>query len=224
MYDMKCDMAGSAVVVSLLKLLAQRKAKVNAVGVIGLVENMPSGTSVKPGDIVVSMSKQTIEIIDTDAEGRLILADELYYTASKFKPQTIVDLATLTGAICVSLGQYKAGLFTNNDTLAKEIEEASKEAGEPTWRMPLDEIGGDYDKIMNSNIADVRNFPCLRDAGSVTAAQFLQRFIDGNKKWAHIDIAGTAFLEKKSGFFVKNGATGYGVRLLNELVKKKYEK
>jgi leucyl aminopeptidase len=224
MYDMKCDMAGSAVVVSLLKLLAQRKAKVNAVGVIGLVENMPSGTAVKPGDIVESMSKQTIEIIDTDAEGRLILADELYYAASKFKPQTIIDLATLTGAICVSLGQYKAGLFTNNDTLAKEIEEASNEAGEPTWRMPLDEIGGDYDKIMDSSVADVRNYPCLRDAGSVTAAQFLQRFIDGNKKWAHIDIAGTAFLEKKGGFFVKSGATGYGVRLLNELVKNKYEK
>lgn len=222
MYDMKCDMAGSAVVVSLLKLLAQRKAKVNAVGVIALVENMPSGSATKPGDIVESMSGQTIEILHTDAEGRLILADELYYAVTKFKPKTVIDLATLTGAICVALGSVNAGVFTNSDDLAKEISAASKLTGELTWRMPLDKIGGKYDKLMDSSVADVKNISGIRYAGSITAAQFLQRFINKHTKWAHIDIAGTAFLEKPD-YFVKEGATGFGVRLLNSLVEKNYE-
>ncbi|MDR1499226.1 MAG: leucyl aminopeptidase [Rickettsiales bacterium] len=223
MGEMKCDMAGSAVVVSLMKLLAQRKAKVNAIGVVAMVENMPSGTAIKPCDIVKSMSGQTIEIINTDAEGRLILADELYYAASKFKPQTIIDLATLTGAIMVALGSFRAGVFSNSESLTKEIESAAKDTGEAVWRMPLGEIGCDYDKIMDSDVADVRNHPNIRDAGSVTAAQFLQRFINKHTKWAHIDIAGTAFVDK-SGFFVENGATGYGVRLLNTLIEGVYEK
>lgn len=229
MYDMKCDMAGSAVVVSTLKLLAQRQAKVNAVGIVALVENMPSGTSVKPGDVVESMSKQTIEIFCTDAEGRLILADALYYAVSTFKPITVIDLATLTGACCVALGSKQAGIFTNNDTLAKEIEKSSKETGEFSWRMPLDEIGGTYDKMMDSSIADVKNISGVRLAGSITAAQFLQRFTDKHKKWAHIDIAGTAFLTSSEVYGAKNiytvddGATGYGVRLLNNLIANNYE-
>ncbi len=223
MLDMKCDMAGSAVVVSLLKLLAQRKARVNAVGVVALVENMPSGNATKVGDIIESMSGQTIEILNTDAEGRLILADELYYAISKFKPQTVIDLATLTGAICVALGEINAGLFTNNDELAEEIWEATENTGELTWRMPLDKIGSKYDRMMDSSVADVKNISGTRYAGSITAAQFLQRFIDGHNKWAHIDIAGTAFVEK-AGYFVKEGATGFGVRLLNDLVKNHYEK
>lgn len=230
MYDMKCDMAGSAVVVSTLKLLAQREAKVNAVGVIALVENMPSGSSVKPGDIVESMSKQTIEILHTDAEGRLILADALYYAKTIFNPQVIIDLATLTGACCVALGSKNAGIFTNNDKLAKEIEKASAETGEYSWRMPLDELGGTYDKMMDSDVADVKNISGVRLAGAITAGQFLQRFIDKHKKWAHIDIAGTAFLTSselysaKQIYTVDNGATGYGVRLLNNLIKNNYEK
>lgn len=222
MLDMKYDMAGSAVVVSLMKLLAQRKSKVNAVGVVGLVENMPSGSAVKPGDIVESMSKQTVEILNTDAEGRLILADELYYTITKFKPQTIIDLATLTGACCVALGDINAGVFTNNDDLAEEIRESSEKTGELSWRLPLGEIGSKYDKLINSDVADVKNISGIRYAGAITASQFLQRFINNHKKWAHIDIAGTAFLDKE-GYFVKNGATGYGVRLLDNLVKNNYE-
>ena len=230
MYDMKCDMAGSAVVASTIKLLAERKAKVNAVGVMPIAENMPSGSAVKPGDVVTSMSKQTIEIIDTDAEGRLILADALYYAKTVFNPTVIVDLATLTGACCVALGSKNAGYFTNNDDLAKELEEASKGSGEHIWRLPLDELGGAYDKMMDSEIADVKNLSGVRLAGSITAAQFLQRFIDGHKKWVHIDIAGTAFLNPpelyaaKEIYTVSGGATGYGVRLLNSLIKNNYEK
>ena len=223
-------MAGSAVVVSTMKLLAQRKAKVNAVGVIGLVENMPSGSSVKPGDIVESMSKQTIEILHTDAEGRLILADELYYAITKFKPITVIDLATLTGACCVALGSVNAGVFTNNDKLADEIEKASKEVNENTWRLPLGEVGSAYDKMMDSSVADVKNISGVRLAGSITAAQFLQRFTNKHKKWAHIDIAGTAFLTSSESYGAKgiytvdDGATGYGVRLLNNLIENNYEK
>ena len=229
MYDMKCDMAGSAVVVSTLKLLAQRKAKVNAVGVIALVENMPSGSAVKPGDIVESMSKQTIEILHTDAEGRLILADSLYYTVTNFNPIMIIDLATLTGACCVALGSANAGIFTNSNELADEINKSSKDTGENSWRMPLVEFGGTYDKMIDSDIADVKNISGVRLAGAITAAQFLQRFINKHKKWAHIDIAGTAFLTSaelysaKNIYTVDNGATGYGVRLLNNLIMNNYE-
>ncbi len=219
MEDMKTDMAGSAVVVGLMRNLAQRKAKVNAIGVIGLVENMPSGTAQRPSDVVKSMSGQTIEIINTDAEGRLVLADILHYTNTKFKPKFIVDLATLTGAIVIALADIHAGLFCNDDDLAKEIESAGKNSGETVWRLPISE---EYDEMINSDIADMRNTGAGRGAGSITAAQFLKRFI-GDTKWAHLDIAGVAWKGKGDPLAVK-GATGYGVRLLNQLVRDFYEK
>jgi leucyl aminopeptidase len=224
MYDMKCDMSGSAVVVATMKLLAERKTKINAVGIIGLVENMPSGNATKPGDIIKSMSGQTVEILNTDAEGRLVLADLLYYTITKYNPKTIIDFATLTGSIGMALGHSRAGVFTGNDSLAKEIEIASNSTGEHTWRMPLDEVGGEeYDKMMDSTVADVKNTSESGYAGSITAAQFLQRFTNGHSRWAHIDIAYTAFANKHKMFFVKNGATGYGVRLADHLVRNSYE-
>ena len=218
MEDMKTDMAGSAVVVGLLRLLAQRKAKVNVVGVVGLVENMPSGTAQRPGDVVTSMSGQTIEVINTDAEGRLVLADALHYTNTKFKPKFIVDLATLTGAIIVALADVHAGLFCNDDDLAKQINDCGPKTGETSWRLPVSE---EYDEMINSDIADMKNVGSGRGAGSTTAAQFLHRFV-GKTKWAHLDIAGVAWKGKGDAMAVK-GATGYGVRLLNELVKL-YEK
>ncbi len=214
MEDMKTDMAGSAVVVGLLRCLAQRKAKVNVVGVIGLVENMPSGTAQRPGDVVKSMSGQTIEVINTDAEGRLVLADALHYTNTKFKPKFIVDLATLTGAIIVSLADIYAGLFSNDDDLSKKLEVCGNKTGERVWRLPL---GSEYDEMINSDIADMKNVGSGRGAGSITAAQFLQRFV-GKTKWVHLDIAGVAWKGKGDVMSVK-GASGYGVRLLNELVK-----
>jgi leucyl aminopeptidase len=217
MEDMKTDMAGSAVVVGLLRCLAQRKAKVNVVGVVGLVENMPSGTAQRPGDVVKSMSGQTIEVINTDAEGRLVLADALHYTRSKFKPKFIVDLATLTGAIIVALADVYAGLFSNDDALAKEIESCGISSGERVWRLPL---GAEYDEMINSDIADMKNVGSGRGAGSTTAAQFLKRFIGdekGETKWVHLDIAGVAWKGKGDALAVK-GATGFGLRLLNELV------
>jgi leucyl aminopeptidase len=218
MEDMKTDMAGSAVVVGLLRNLAQRKAKVNVVGVVGLVENMPSGTAQRPGDVVRSMSGQTIEVINTDAEGRLVLADALHYTVSKFKPKFVIDLATLTGAIIVALADVYAGLFSNDDNLAKEIESCGDKVGERAWRLPL---GEEYDEMINSDIADMKNVGSGRGAGSTTAAQFLKRFV-GETKWAHLDIAGVAWKGKGDALAVK-GASGYGLRLLNELVKS-YEK
>jgi leucyl aminopeptidase len=219
MEDMKTDMAGSAVVVGLMKLLAARKAKVNAVGVVGLVENMPSGTAQKPGDVVRSMSGQTIEVVNTDAEGRLVLADALHYTNTRFKPKFIVDLATLTGAIVVALADVHAGLFSNDDSLSKQLEEAGKKTGEKVWRLP---VGEEYDEMINSDIADMKNVGNGRGAGSITAAQFLKRFID-KTKWAHLDIAGVAWRGKGDPLAVK-GATGFGVRLLNQLVIDNYEK
>lgn len=219
MEDMKTDMAGSAVVVGLLRNLAQRKAKVNAVGVVGLVENMPSGTAQRPGDVVRSMSGQTIEIINTDAEGRLVLADALHYTNTKFKPKFIIDLATLTGAIVVALADVHAGLFSNDDVLSAQLEKAGKASGETVWRLP---IGEEYDDMINSDIADMRNTGSGRGAGSITAAQFLKRYI-GETKWAHLDIAGVAWKGKGDPLAVK-GATGYGLRLLNQLVKDCYER
>lgn len=218
MEDMKTDMGGSAVVVGLMRNLAQRKAKVNVVGVIGLVENMPDGNAQRPGDVVVSMSGQTIEVINTDAEGRLVLADALHYTNTKFKPKFIVDLATLTGAIVVALADSYAGLFSNDDKFADEIIDSGIKTGEKAWRMPL---GEEFDEMINSDIADMKNVGAGRGAGSTTAAQFLQRFI-GKTKWAHLDIAGVAWKGKGDSMAVK-GATGYGVRLLDNLVKK-YEK
>jgi leucyl aminopeptidase len=218
MEDMKSDMGGSAVVVGLLRNLAMRKAKVNVVGVIGLTENMPSGTAQRPGDVVKSMSGQTIEIINTDAEGRLVLADALHYTNVKLKPKFIVDLATLTGAIIVALADAYSGLFSNDDDLAKKIEACGKITGERTWRLPL---GEEYDAMIDSDIADMKNVGSGRGAGSTTAAQFLQRFV-GKTKWVHLDIAGVAWKGKGDAMAVK-GASGYGVKLLNELVKT-YEK
>ena len=219
MEEMKYDMGGSAVVVGLMKSFALRKAKVNAVGVVGLVENMPDGNAQRPGDIVKSYSGKTIEVLNTDAEGRLVLADALTYTEEKFKPKFIIDLATLTGAIIMALGDEYAGLFSNDDELSKNIFKASENVNEKVWRLPLHK---NYDKLMNSPIADVQNINYAGGAGSITAAQFLQRFILKKTPWAHLDIAGTAF-SKKAASLNPGGATGFGVRLLNNLVKEYYE-
>ncbi len=219
MEDMTYDMAGSATVVGLMKSLALRKAKVNAVGVVGLVENMVSGNAQRPGDIVKSYSGKTIEILNTDAEGRLVLADALTFTEKKFKPKFIIDLATLTGAIIVCLGSEYAGLFSNDDELSKQIFEAGEKVEEKVWRMPLHK---NYDKLMNSKNADVQNINYIGGAGSTTAAQFLQRFILNKTPWAHLDIAGMAF-SKYGGALNSSGATGFGVRLLNQLVEENYE-
>jgi leucyl aminopeptidase len=219
MEDMTYDMAGSAVVVGLMKTLALRKAKVNAVGVVGLVENMPDGNAQRPGDIVKSYSGKTIEILNTDAEGRLVLADALSYTEKKFKPKFIVDLATLTGAIIVSLGSEYAGLFSNDDKISDQLTKAGEKVGEKVWRMPLND---NYDKLINSKKADMQNINYVGGAGSTTAAQFLQRFILNKTPWAHLDIAGMAF-SKYGGALNSGGATGYGVRLLNQLIEDNYE-
>ena len=219
MEDMTYDMAGSAVVVGLMKSLALRKAKVNAVGVVGLVENMPGGNAQRPGDIVKSYSGKTVEILNTDAEGRLVLADALTYTEEKFKPKFIIDLATLTGAIIVSLGSEYAGLFSNDDNLSKQLIEAGEKVEEKVWRMPLNK---NFDKLIDSKNADMQNINYVGGAGSTTAAQFLQRFILNKTPWAHLDIAGMAF-SKYGGALNSGGATGYGVRLLNKLIEDKYE-
>jgi leucyl aminopeptidase len=217
MEDMKGDMGGAACVVGLMHALAARKAKVNAVGAIGLVENMPDGNAQRPGDIVTSMSGQTIEIINTDAEGRLVLADVLWYVAKKFKPKFMVDLATLTGAIMVALGTEYAGMFSNNDELAERLSKVGQETGERVWRMPL---GPEYDKLVDSQFADMKNTGG-RHGGSITAAQFLQRFVD-DTPWAHLDIAGTAMGAPKTEINQSWGS-GYGVRLLERLVAEYYE-
>jgi leucyl aminopeptidase len=217
MEDMKGDMGGAACVVGLMHALAARKAKTNVVGAIGLVENMPDGNAQRPGDIVTSMSGQTIEIINTDAEGRLVLADVLWYVATKFKPKFMIDLATLTGAIMVALGTEYAGLFSNNDELAERLFKVGNETGERVWRMPL---GPEYDKLIDSQFADMKNTGS-RHGGSITAAQFLQRFVDGTP-WAHLDIAGTAMGAPKSEINQSWGS-GYGVRLLDRLVADYYE-
>ena len=219
MEDMTYDMAGSAVVVGLMKNLALRKAKINAIGVVGLVENMPGGNAQRPGDIVKSYSGKTIEVLNTDAEGRLVLADALTFTEKKFKPRMIVDLATLTGAIIVSLGSEYAGLFSNNDNLSKQIYESGLKVDEKVWRMPLHK---NYDKLMDSKNADMQNINYVGGAGSTTAAQFLQRFILNKTPWAHLDIAGMAF-SKYGGALNSWGATGFGVRLLNKLIEDYYE-
>ncbi len=219
MEEMKYDMAGSAVVAGLIKSLAIRKAKVNAVGVVGLVENMPGGNAQRPGDIVKSYSGKTIEVLNTDAEGRLVLADALSFTEKKFKPKFIIDLATLTGAIIISLGEEYAGLFSNDDNLSKKIFVAGEKVNEKVWRLPLHK---NYDKLMNSTIADMQNINYSGGAGSITAAQFLQRFILNKTPWAHLDIAGMAF-SKKAANLNPGGATGFGVRLLNKLIEENYE-
>ncbi len=218
MEEMKWDMGGAGVVIGLMKALAGRKAKINAVGVVGLVENMPSGNAQRPGDVVTSYSGQTIEVLNTDAEGRLVLADALWYTQKHFKPKFIVDLATLTGAIIVALGTSRAGLFSNDDKLAEQLFKTGEKTGEEVWRLPLAEV---YDKQINSDIADMQNIGKDREAGSITAAQFLQRFVN-NVPWAHLDIAGVAWSKKDSDITPKGG-TGYGVRLLNQLIADYYE-
>jgi len=219
MEDMTYDMAGSAAVVGLMKNLALRKAKINAVGVVGLVENMVSGDAQRPGDIVKSYSGKTIEVLNTDAEGRLVLADALTFTEKKFKPKFMIDLATLTGAIIVSLGSEYAGLFSNDDKLSKQILNAGEKVEEKLWRMPLHK---NYDKLINSKNADMQNINYVGGAGSTTAAQFLQRFILNKTSWAHLDIAGMAF-SKYGGALNSGGATGFGVRLLNQLIEENYE-
>jgi len=218
MEDMKWDMGGAGVVIGLMKALAGRKAKVNAVGICGCVENMPSGTAQRPGDIVKSMSGQTVEVLNTDAEGRLVLCDALWYCQDRFKPQFMIDLATLTGAIIIALGNEHAGLFANNELLAERLLTAGQAVGEKLWRMPLADA---YDKMMDSDAADVKNISGGRDAGSITAAQFLQRFVNG-VPWAHLDIAGTTW-SKKDAPTVPKGATAFGVRLLNRFVAEHYE-
>ena len=217
MEDMKWDMAGAGAVVGLMGALAGRKAKVNAVGLVGLVENMPSGSAQRPGDVVTSYSGQTIEVINTDAEGRLVLADVIWYCQQKFDPQFMVDLATLTGAIIISLGHEHAGLFSNDDALSEKLIAAGKETGEKLWRMPLDEA---YDKQIKSEIADMKNIGG-RPGGSITAAQFIKRFVN-DKPWAHLDIAGMAWSTKDAAVTPK-GATAFGVRLLDRLVAAHYE-
>jgi leucyl aminopeptidase len=218
MEDMKGDMGGAACVVGLMHALATRKAKVNVVGAIGVVENMPDGNAQRPGDIVTSMSGQTIEIINTDAEGRLVLADVLWHVAKKFKPKFMVDLATLTGAIIVALGQEYAGLFSNDDKLSERLTKAGEATGEKVWRMPL---APEYDKMIDSKFADVKNTGG-RYGGAITAAQFLQRFVD-KTPWAHLDIAGTG-MGSPSTDINRSWGSGFGVRLLDRLVADHYEK
>jgi len=217
MEDMKGDMGGSACVAGLMMALAKRKAKVNAVGAVGLVENMPDGNAQRPGDVVRSMSGQTIAVLNTDAEGRLVLADVLWYVQDKYKPKFMIDLATLTGAIMVALGKEHAGLFSNNDELAQRLSEAGLATGEKVWRMPLTP---EYDKIIDHEVADVKNTGG-RHAGAITAAQFLQRFVN-KVPWAHLDVAGTAMDGPRSSINQSWGS-GWGVRLLNRLVAEHYE-
>lgn len=220
MIGMKGDMGGGATVAGLMRTLATRKAKVNAIGVIGLVENMVSSSSTRPGDVVKSYCGKTVEILNTDAEGRLVLADVLSYTQEKFKPKFIIDLATLTGAIIITLGYLKAGLFCNNEELQNELITAAKQSDDALWPLP---VGDEYRSMMDSDIADICNIGKVdRAAGSVTAAVFLKEFIGQQPKWAHLDIAGVAWRETKSDL-CSVGASGYGVRLLDTLVAKNYE-
>jgi leucyl aminopeptidase len=218
MEDMKWDMAGAGTVIGLMAALAGRKAKVDAIGLVGLVENMPSGTAQRPGDVVTTASGQTVEVLNTDAEGRLVLADVMWYCKQRFDPAFMIDLATLTGAIIIGLGHEHAGLFANDDALAQTIIASGRATGETVWRMPL---GDAYDKMLKSDIADMKNIGG-RPGGSITAAQFIQRFVDGCP-WAHLDIAGTAWHGKDKPTIPK-GATAFGVRLLDTLVAEHHER
>jgi leucyl aminopeptidase len=219
MEDMKGDMAGAACVVGLMHELAARKAKVNVVGVIGLVENMPSGTAMRPGDVVISMSGQTIEVLNTDAEGRMVLADCLWYAQERFKPKAVINLATLTGAVMVALGKEHAGLFSNNNELSNQLIAAGDATGEKLWRLPL---GPKYDKMIDSKVADMKNTGG-KWGGSISAAQFLQRFIKEGTPWAHLDIAGTAMSSVDSEIN-RSWGSGFGVRLLDRLIADQYER
>jgi leucyl aminopeptidase len=218
MEDMKWDMGGAGAVAGLMHVLAGRKAKVNAVGILGLVENMPDGNAYRPGDVLTSMSGQTIEVVNTDAEGRLVLADALWYCQDRFKPKFMVDLATLTGAIIIAIGNDLAGCYSNNEDLAANLLAASKAEDEGLWRMPLPEA---YNKQIDSMIADMKNTGG-RPGGSITAALFLQKYVNG-VPWAHLDIASTAWKKPSSIPTSPDGATGFGVRLLNRMVQDKYE-
>ena len=218
MEDMKWDMGGAGAVAGAMKALAARKARVNVVGVCGLVENMPDAAAQRPGDVVTSMSGQTIEVINTDAEGRLVLGDAITWVQRTHRPKTIVDLATLTGAMIVALGNEHAGLFANDDGLADQLLAAGRATGDLLWRLPLGEA---YDKLIESPIADMKNVG-PRGAGSITAAQFIKRFVDEGVRWAHLDVAGTVWSDK-AGATHDKGATGYGVRLLDRFVAENFE-
>lgn len=219
MEDMKWDMGGAGAVAGTMKALATRKAKAHVVGVCGLVENMPDGNAQRPGDIVTSMSGQTIEILNTDAEGRLVLCDALTWVQRTHKPETVIDLATLTGAMVISLGHEHGGVFSNDDSLADELLKAGREVGDKLWRFPLSDA---YNKMIDSQIADMKNVG-PREAGSITAAQFLQRYVEDGVRWAHLDIAGMVW-SAKPGTTWEKGATGYGVRLLDRFVADNFEK
>jgi len=219
MEDMKWDMGGAGAVAGAIKALAGRKAKARVVGICGLVENMPDGNAQRPGDIVTSMSGQTIEVLNTDAEGRLVLCDVITWAQKTYAPEIIIDLATLTGAMIISLGNEYAGIFANDDGLADDLIAAGKAAGDPLWRFPL---GDAYNKLIDSPIADMKNIG-PRYGGSITAAQFIKRFVEEGVKWAHLDIAGMVWADKPGATWDK-GATGYGVRLLDRYVADKIEK
>jgi leucyl aminopeptidase len=218
MEDMKWDMGGAGAVTGAMHAIAARKSKAHVVGVVGLVENMPDGNAQRPGDVVTTMNGQTVEVINTDAEGRLVLCDAIWWAQEIFGPEVVVDLATLTGAIIISLGNEHAGMFCNDDGLAKQLKMAGNEVGEKLWRMP---IGEAYDKLIDSDIADIKNVG-PREGGSITAAQFIGRFIKPGVKWAHLDVAGTVWANKPGALFDK-GATGYGVRLLDRFVADNFE-
>ncbi|WP_372891936.1 leucyl aminopeptidase [Rhodosalinus sp.] len=218
MEDMTMDMGGAGVVAGVMKALAGRKAKANVVGLVGLVENMPSGTAIRPGDVLTSMKGDTIEVINTDAEGRLVLADVMWYAQERFRPAGMIDLATLTGAMIIALGHEKAGLFSNDDPLCGALEKAAEAEGEGAWRLPMGEA---YDELLKSDIADMKNVGG-RSAGSITAAQFLRRFVKEGTPWVHIDIAGVARVAKDTTLAPK-GATGWGVMALDRLVADRFE-
>ena len=218
MEDMKWDMGGAGAVAGALHALAARHARVNVIGVCGLVENMPDGMAQRPGDVVTTMSGQTVEVINTDAEGRLVLCDVLWWAQEQFKPAVIVDLATLTGAMIISLGHESGGLFANDDGLAAQLSAAGEAVGDRLWRMPMGEA---YDKLIDSQIADMKNVG-PREGGSITAAQFIARFIKPGVKWAHLDIAGMVWANKDAALWAK-GATGFGVRLLDRFVADNFE-
>jgi len=214
MESMKWDMGGAGAVAGAMKAIAGRKAKANVIGICGLVENMPGGNAQRPGDVVTTMSGQTVEVINTDAEGRLVLADAITYVQRTYKPKTIVDMATLTGAIVITLGHEWAGLFSSNEELASELQKAGEESGDKLWRMPM---GEPFDRLIDSPIADMKNVG-PREGGSITAAQFIQRFVDKGVAWAHCDIAGMVWADKPGATWDK-GATGFGVRLLDRFVR-----
>ncbi|WP_353143847.1 leucyl aminopeptidase, partial [Paracoccus sp. (in: a-proteobacteria)] len=218
MEEMTMDMGGAGVVAGVMRALALRRARANVVGLVGLVENMPDGKAQRPGDIVRSMKGDTIEVINTDAEGRLVLADVLWYAQDRFKPAAMVDLATLTGAVIIALGHENAGVFSNDDAFATAVLDAAKAEGEGAWRLPL---GPGYDKLIDSRLADIKNTGG-RAAGSITAAQFLQRFVRDNTPWVHLDIAGVALPPSETRLAPK-GASGWGVMTLDRLVRDRFE-